>query len=81
LSEVIRVGDASVLGLSLGSRLTGTLDWSSISITSHSFLFLGLGHSFTSLLVVEFGFALICTPTSVGLLLGFAKKVSKFALV
>jgi hypothetical protein len=76
LSEIIGVGDAVVLWLGLSCGLSG-IGWCSIAISSQSLLLFGIGNGFTSLLVSEFGSALVRTPAMAGLLLRITADVRK----
>jgi hypothetical protein len=58
-----------VLGFSLSRGLSSTIGGSSITITRQSILLVSLGNSFTCLLILEFGFAIIGAPTVCSLLL------------
>jgi hypothetical protein len=78
LSEVVRVRDAVVLRLELGGGFgSGGINWRSVAVTSQSVLLFGIGNSFTSLLISEFGSAFISTPAMASLLLGITEHVRK----
>jgi hypothetical protein len=78
LSEVVRVRDAVVLRLELSCGFGGGgINWRSVAVTSQSVLLFGIGNSFTSLLISEFGSAFVSTPAMASLLLGITEHVRK----